>query len=252
MFSCDFDPEQLPLPRDPRLQLQGQRYAPSAANRESKEEGSSEQPVPTDECQSASTDRQLNRAADGEHEQNTPSKPGNDTTVLSDVPEATGSGTAHTQSPRDIPTAGSPVAETRAQQREHQLMLERRLSLGTRAASGPSQLQTFLPPQPAAILAGNNQHAGNSVSLEQQEAVGRIPEQHQRHQVPPFIIRKKTTTQNMGTAPPSRQQPTISPQPPQPPRPNSPTRSPPNDQQINTRKDSDLETFYAVKGEESR
>ncbi|KAL8442102.1 hypothetical protein Emag_006639 [Eimeria magna] len=64
VFSCDFNPEELPPPDDPRLQLPGQQYTSYSLESEVKDEQSSEQRIGSDGASQCASDNHLHSAGD--------------------------------------------------------------------------------------------------------------------------------------------------------------------------------------------
>lgn len=210
MFSCDFDPEELPAPIEPRLLLPGHRYAPSATQGEFKNEGRSfdhADQIDDESSFCAAEDRfdsstndvemPVPDASDDPPDVRYPSKDRNANNLVNAASYRTAFteviGTS--QHLDEMPRMHTPLEETLAQQREQQLMLEGLLR-PSRAdqpqTQKDSQHQQFIATACASESARDAVHAGQpeiptGLPVQQQRPQKRPVQAGSYHPVPRFI-----------------------------------------------------------------
>lgn len=199
VFSCDFDPEELPPLPGPRLQLHGKR----------------------DECLTPEYGRTASlTVAEDQHRITTVAAARQQVTECNEVLTAnTGRDPPHASSvlenqsrrchqlegSEEAPRVGNSAEESRSRERQQQLMLER-LWRGPETLSGLSQVQTELP-QRISVASGTTER----FRLEQATCSGSTESQRQLDTelerrrwncstVPPFIIRKRSHVQHHSQA----------------------------------------------------
>ncbi|OEH75255.1 hypothetical protein cyc_06823 [Cyclospora cayetanensis] len=208
VFSCDFNPDQLPAPPGIRLLLPTQRYRAAALDdgRLEAEELSIQQTALSTATRFSTPERDANQRNAEPHETAAANRPFNGIGKAADMYGNARGGSPGTMrnsiSAACDASAHDPFEESPAQQRRQQLMLERRL----RTPSSPDDpVQTGEPqPHPPTADAEGAKGITNGSGWEQQDDPEQTldPKQltqayhrmrHRNNPVPPFILRKKSS-----------------------------------------------------------
>ncbi|XP_026194429.1 uncharacterized protein LOC34622906 [Cyclospora cayetanensis] len=208
LFSCDFNPDQLPAPPGIRLLLPTQRYRAAALDdgRLEAEELSIQQTALSTATRFSTPERDANQRNAEPHETAAANRPFNGIGKAADMYGNARGGSPGTMrnsiSAACDASAHDPFEESPAQQRRQQLMLERRL----RTPSSPDDpVQTGEPqPHPPTADAEGAKGITNGSGWEQQDDPEQTldPKQltqayhrmrHRNNPVPPFILRKKSS-----------------------------------------------------------
>ncbi|KAL8448355.1 hypothetical protein Emed_003885 [Eimeria media] len=245
VFSCDFNPEELPPPDDPRLQLPGQRYTSYSFESEVKEEQSVEQQVASDGASQCANDSHPESASDCSAQKSAFDQEMTPTNTPRPHAESRGNFLQEAASCHTGYTAGM-GGQPRLQ--EQQSMLNG-LPHGRVPSSGISRMQVEPLRHAASAPDFVVQRESSCSSVMQQ----RIPQEYRDHRerasergrhncaVPPFIIRKSLGNQQSRPAAGGLRQHGEQPQ----------QRSAPNQSQLSTPTGHE-ERVRCVKAEENR
>ncbi|CDI82307.1 hypothetical protein, conserved [Eimeria praecox] len=202
VFSCDFDPEELPAPPDPRLLLPGQRYASSSSQDAVLCEPSGDG-LPQDSRSTSGAFMDTSQHADTPRQEG---RTGPDCAWTPNSPAANPDSRSGARDLLSIPPAR--VVVCLDQRRQHQLMLESLLRDPGNGGTSSSQRGFQQQSQTAGGQPSPSSGEGMSVSRhlegalqQQQNRLSRAPERFTHNAVvPPFILRKKGTRQTPGPA----------------------------------------------------